>query len=110
MHDIENARMTHYYAKPYLVKINRHGLIKSYNQSFKKLLGDYDIYDEVKDFEIKKEFDLEAVEDIIHRQRAFTAIFELGLQRLVYIRFVPIKTSGGYLLVGDDVTNIEGTL
>lgn len=108
MHDIENARMTHYYAKPYLVKINRHGLIKSYNQSFKKLLGDYDIYDEVKDFEIKKEFDLEAVEDIIHRQRAFTAIFELGLQRLVYIRFVPIKTSGGYLLVGDDVTNIEG--
>ena len=108
MHDIENARVTHYYAKPYLVKINRNGKIKSYNQSFKKLLGDYDIYDEVKDFEIKKEFDLENIEDIIHRQRAFTAIFELGLQRLVYIRFVPIKTGGGYLLVGDDITNIEG--
>lgn len=108
MHDIENARVTHYYAKPYLVKVNRLGKIKSYNQSFKKLLGDYDIYDEVKDFEIKKEFDLENIEDIIHRQRAFTAIFELGLQRLVYIRFVPIKTGGGYLLVGDDITNIEG--
>jgi EAL domain-containing protein (putative c-di-GMP-specific phosphodiesterase class I)/GGDEF domain-containing protein len=108
MHDIENARMTHYYAKPYLVKINRLGKIKSYNQSFKKLLGDYDIYDNIKDFEIKKEFDLEAIEDIIHRQRAFTAIFELGLQRLVYIRFIPIKTAGGYLLVGDDITNIEG--
>lgn len=108
MHDIENAKVTHYYAKPYLVRINRSGKIKSYNQSFKKLLGDYDIYDEVKDFEIKKEFDLETIEDIIHRQRAFTSIFELGLQRLVYIRFVPIKTSGGYLLVGDDITNIEG--
>lgn len=108
LHDIENARVTHYYAKPYLVRINRNGKIKSYNQSFKKLLGDYDIYDEVKDFEIKKEFDLETTEEIIHRQRAFTAIFELGLQRLVYIRFIPIKTSGGYLLVGDDITNIEG--
>ncbi len=108
MHDIENAKVTHYYAKPYLVRINRRGKIKSYNQSFKKLLGDYDIYDEIKDFEIKKEFDLEAIEDIIQRQRAFTAIFELGLQRLVYIRFVPIKTTGGYLLVGDDITSIEG--
>lgn len=108
MHDIENAKVTHYYTKPYLVRINKRGKIKSYNQSFKKLLGDYDIYDEIKDFEIKKEFDLEAIEDIIHRQRAFTAIFELGLQRLVYIRFIPIKTTGGYLLVGDDITSIEG--
>ena len=108
MHDIESARMTHYYAKPYLVKVSRTGKIKSYNQSFKKLLGDYDIYDQVKDFEVKKEFDLEAIEDTINRQRAFTAIFELGLQRLVYIRFIPIKTSGGFLLVGDDITSIEG--
>ena len=108
MHDIENARMTHFYAKPYLIKINRNGKIKSYNQSFKKLLGDYDIYDQVQDFEVKKEFDLEAIEDTIRRQRAFTAIFELGLQRLVYIRFIPIKTTGGFLLVGDDITSIEG--
>lgn len=108
MHDIENARMTHFYAKPYIIKINRNGKIKSYNQSFKKLLGDYDIYDQVQDFEVKKEFDLEAIEDTIRRQRAFTAIFELGLQRLVYIRFIPIKTTGGFLLVGDDITSIEG--
>jgi len=108
LHDIENARVTHYYAKPYLVKINRRGKIRSYNQSFKKLLGDYDIYDDISDFEIKKEFDMESIDHIIHRQRAFTAIFELGLQRLVYIRFIPIKTAGGYLLVGDDISNIEG--
>jgi len=108
MHDIETARMTHYYAKPYLVRVSRTGKIKSYNQSFKKLLGDYDIYDQVKDFEVKKEFDLESIEDTINRQRAFTAIFELGLQRLVYIHFIPIKTAGGFLLVGDDITSIEG--
>ena len=108
MHDIENARITHYYAKPYIVRVNKSGKIMSYNQSFRKLLGDYDIYDEVKDFEIKKEFDMEAIQDILQRQRAFTAIFELGLQRLVYVRFIPVKTVGGYLLIGDDVSHIEG--
>ena len=108
INDIENARITHYYAKPYIVWITGKGKIKSYNQSFKKLLGDYDIYDKIQDFKIKTEFDMENIEDVIHRQRAFTAIFELGLLRLVYIRFIPMRSGGGYLLVGDDISNIEG--
>ncbi len=108
VNDIENARITHYYAKPYIVRITAKGKIKSYNQSFKKLLGDYDIYDDIKDFNIKKDFDMEVIEDVIRRQRAFTVLFELGMQRIVYIRFVPVRSSGGYLLIGDDITNIEG--
>lgn len=108
INDIENARITHYYAKPYIIWITGKGKIKSYNQSFKKLLGDYDIYDKIQDFKIKTEFDMENIEDVIHRQRAFTAIFELGLLRLVYIRFIPMRSGGGYLLVGDDNSNIEG--
>jgi len=109
INDIENARITHYYAKPYIIWITGKGKIKSYNQSFKKLLGDYDIYDKIQDFKIKTEFDMENIEDVIHRQRAFTAIFELGLMRLVYIRFIPMRSGGGYLLVGDDISNIEGS-
>jgi hypothetical protein len=58
INDIENARLTHYYAKPYIIRIRGNGKIVSYNQSFRKLLGDYDIYDYVKDFKIKKDFDL----------------------------------------------------
>lgn len=108
VNDIENARITHYYAKPYIVRVTAKGKIKSYNQSFRKLLGDYDIYDEVKDFNIKKEFDMEVIEDVIRRQRAFTAMFELGMHRMVYIRFIPIRSQGGYLLIGDDISNIEG--
>lgn len=108
MNDIENAKITHYYAKPYIVWITGAGKIKSYNQSFKKLLGDYDIYDKIQDFKIKTEFDMENIEDVIHRQRAFTAIFELGLLKLVYIRFIPMRSGGGYLLVGDDISSIEG--
>ncbi|MDO9628721.1 MAG: GGDEF domain-containing phosphodiesterase [Acholeplasmataceae bacterium] len=109
INDIENARITHYYAKPYIIWITGKGKIKSYNQSFKKLLGDYDIYDKIQDFKIKTEFDMENIEDVIHRQRAFTAIFELGILRLVYIRFIPMRSGGGYLLVGDDVSSIEGS-
>ncbi|PKK93721.1 MAG: hypothetical protein CVV61_03240 [Tenericutes bacterium HGW-Tenericutes-6] len=107
-HDIEDARITHYYAKPYIVRVTAKGKIKSYNQSFRKLLGDYDIYDHVKDFNIKKEFDMEVIEDVIRRQRAFTAMFELGMHRMVYIRFIPVRSQGGYLLIGDDISNIEG--
>lgn len=108
VNDIENAKITHYYAKPYIVRVTAKGKIKSYNQSFRKLLGDYDIYDDVKDFNIKKEFDMEVIEDVIRRQRAFTAMFELGMQRMVYIRFIPVRSQGGYLLIGDDISNIEG--
>ena len=109
INDIENARITHYYAKPYIIWINGKGKIKSYNQSFKNLLGDYDIYDKIQDFKVKTEFDMENIEDVIQRQRAFTAIFELGLMKLVYIRFIPMRSGGGYLLVGDDVSNIESS-
>jgi EAL domain-containing protein (putative c-di-GMP-specific phosphodiesterase class I)/GGDEF domain-containing protein len=108
INDIENARLTHYYAKPYIIRIRGNGKIIAYNQSFRKLLGDYDIYDYVKDFKIKKDFDIDAIEDVIHRQRAFTALFDLGANKTAYIRWVPIRTTGGYLLIGDDVTNIEG--
>jgi EAL domain-containing protein (putative c-di-GMP-specific phosphodiesterase class I) len=108
INDIENAKLTHYYAKPYIIRIRGNGKIIAYNQSFRKLLGDYDIYDYVKDFKIKKDFDLDAIQDVIHRQRAFTALFDLGANKTAYIRWVPIRTTGGYLLIGDDVTHIEG--
>jgi EAL domain-containing protein (putative c-di-GMP-specific phosphodiesterase class I)/GGDEF domain-containing protein len=109
MNDIENAKITHYYAKPYIVKVTGSGKIKSYNMSFRKLLGDYDIYEHVRDFKIKNDFDMETIDDVIKRQRAFTALFELGLGKIVYIRFIPVRTSGGYLLIGDDISNIEGS-
>ncbi|MDI6452452.1 putative bifunctional diguanylate cyclase/phosphodiesterase [Peloplasma aerotolerans] len=108
VNDIENARLAHYYAKPYIVRVSHKGKIKSYNHSFKKLLGDYDIYDYVTDFDTRQDSDLDLIEDVLKRQRAFTAIFELGFHKLVYVRFIPLKTTGGYILIGDDITSIEG--
>jgi len=108
VNDIENARLAHYYSKPYIIRINHKGKIKSYNKSFRKLLGDYDIYDHIKDFKIKKEDNPEQIESIIHQQKAFTVLFEFGIGRIVYIHFVPVRTSGGYLLIGHDTSNVEG--
>lgn len=108
VNDIENARLAHYYAKPYIVRVSHKGKIKSYNHSFKKLLGDYDIYDYVTDFDTRQDSDLDLIEDVLKRQRAFTAIFELGFHKLVYVRFIPLKMTGGYILIGDDITSIEG--
>ncbi|MBE0701369.1 MAG: hypothetical protein IH571_06760, partial [Acholeplasmataceae bacterium] len=105
--DIENARLVHYYAKPYIIRINAKGIIKSYNKSFRNLLGDYDIYDKVGDFQLKDKYEDDTLEDIIRKQKAFTAIFQLGMQS-VYIRFITIRAGRGYLLIGDDVTGIEG--
>jgi len=106
--DIENAKITHYYAKPYIIRITSKGRIKSYNRSFKKLLGDYDIYSHVSDFKVKQEHDFQNIEETITKQNAFTAIFELGLSQMLYVRFIPMRMSGGYLLVGNDITHIEG--
>ncbi|MBN2300475.1 MAG: GGDEF domain-containing protein [Acholeplasmataceae bacterium] len=106
--DIENARLTHYYSKPYIMKINHKGKIKSYNKSFKKLLGEYDVYDYISDFKIKQDETTEHIEDVIRQQKAFTVLFEVGVGKVVYIKFVPIRTSGGYLLIGSDTSNSEG--
>lgn len=106
--DIENARLTHYYAKPYIIKIKYNGKIKSYNRSFKRLLGEYDVYSEVSDFKIKEEDDKESLMNIIHQQKSFTVLFQIGIDKIAYIRLIPIKVTGGFLLIGNDVTHIEG--
>jgi len=108
VNDIEDAKMVHYYSKPYIIRITSKGKIKSYNRSFKKLLGDYDIYDYITDFQIKQEFDYEIIEDVIKKQLSFTALFDIGLSSVIYVHFIPLKTTGGYILIGDDVTNTEG--
>lgn len=106
--DIENSRIRHYYSKPFIIKINAKGKIKNYNKSFKKLLGDYDTYKKVDDFKIRKEANSDSIEETIKKQRPFTAFFSLDLNKVVYVRFVPVRTAGGYLLIGHDSTDIEG--
>ncbi len=108
INDIEMSRLTHYYVKPYIMMIRPNGKIISYNRSLKDLLGDYDVYDHVKDLKIISEDNLQILEEIIKRQKAFTALFNIGLTKPIYLRFIPIKVFRGYYLIGDDVSMIEG--
>lgn len=108
VNDIEIARLTHYYAKPYMMRIRKSGKIIGYNRSLKTLLGEFDVYNDVRDLKILNESGADIIEGLIKRQFAFTALIDLGKPKPTFIRFIPIKTAGGYYLIGDDVSNIEG--
>lgn len=107
IHDIENARLSLYYAKPYIIKVKKTGKIKSYNRAFNQLLGDSDTYGNITDFVIKESFEETTIVERLHRQKAFTMILEI-MDKAVYIRFIVTRSTGGYILVGDDITHIEG--
>ncbi|MCD4827025.1 MAG: bifunctional diguanylate cyclase/phosphodiesterase [Acholeplasmataceae bacterium] len=107
IHDIENARLSLYYAKPYIIKVKKSGKIKSYNRAFNKLLGDTDTYQYIQDFIIKGSDEESTMIERLHRQKAFTMILEI-MDKAVYIRFIITRSTGGFILVGDDITHIEG--
>ena len=68
--------MTLYYAKPYIIKVKKTGKIKSYNKAFDQLLGESDEFGMLGDFNIKERSPEIAVEEMLHRQKAFTMILE----------------------------------
>ena len=105
--DIQNARLRLYYTKPFIIKIKKDGFIQSYNKSFSRFLGNQDIYDYVSDFKIKETEISSNLDESIERQKPFTVLFTKE-NEIKYIRFIPTKTSGGYLLIGDDVSETEG--
>ncbi|QWB95570.1 GGDEF domain-containing phosphodiesterase [Mycoplasmatota bacterium] len=105
--DIQTARLTLYYTKPYIIRIKKDGFILSYNKSFNAFLGDQDIYNNVSDFRLKENEIYNNLIEHIERQKSFTALFNID-DEIKYIRFIPTKTRGGYILIGDDVTGTEG--
>ncbi len=105
--DIQNARLRLYYTKPFIIKIKKDGFIQSYNKSFSRFLGNQDIYDYVSDFKIKETEISTNLDENIERQKPFTVLFNKE-NETKYIRFIPTRTSGGYLLIGDDVSETEG--
>jgi hypothetical protein len=37
---------------------------------------------------------------MIDTQKAFTLIFEISVNKTLYVRFIPLRVPGGYLLIG----------
>ncbi|MFA7423112.1 MAG: diguanylate cyclase, partial [Acholeplasmataceae bacterium] len=107
VHDIENARLNLYYTKPYVMKIKKSGKIRSYNRAFARLLQGSKKYTYLRDFEIKDMLEDTTVEEMLHRQKSFTLVLEIS-DKIVYVRFITTRSTGGYILIGDDITHIEG--
>ena len=107
IHDIENARLNLYYAKPYIMKIRKNGKIKSFNKTLSKLLLKSKSYKYLSDFNIKDIIEGSNVDEMLHRQKSFTIILEID-DKVRYLRFITTRSSGGFILIGDDITHIEG--
>ena len=100
--DIEFSKRRYYYNKPYMLKISKKGAIKSFNQTCYENFKDVKQFQTVYDFApVKESID---VMDDIKKQAPFTVAFESKQNSLEYLRFMPIKTGGGYYLLGENIT------
>jgi EAL domain-containing protein (putative c-di-GMP-specific phosphodiesterase class I)/GGDEF domain-containing protein len=59
------------------------------------------------DFNIKDVPEETTVEDMLQRQKSFTVVLEIA-DDVKYLHFVTTRSSGGFILVGDDISHIEG--
>lgn len=107
MIEAEGSRLLHYYDKPLILKISRKGHIVYANKKYKQLITSYKDYKHVRDFKMTLKRPIDDYADFLQKQHAFTAIFPInGKDR--YIHFVNVKAKGGYLLCGDDLTDVTG--
>ena len=102
--DIERSKFRFYYDKPMIVKINKHGKINTFNQSFKEKITNYKSYVSVNDFMLT--IDDENIMDLIKRQKVVPCRFEFD-KETVYLRFIVLKSNFGYLLIADNFTSLE---
>ena len=102
--DIERSKFRFYYDKPMIVKINKHGKINTFNQSFKEKITNYKSYVSVNDFMLT--IDDDNIMDLIKRQKVVPCRFEFEKETL-YLRFIVLKSNFGYLLVADNFTSLE---
>lgn len=96
--DIELARYSYYYNKPYIFYMKRNGKIRGLNQTLKEVTN---FPTEIKELKTKEKQDIMSFVD---KQASFTAILDEGN---LLVRFLPLKKHFGYLLVGEDVTKEE---
>ncbi len=103
--DLESSRLTHYYEKPYIIRVDHKGKIRWINRTFKRQVNDPKAYKSLSDMTFTQT--PEDLIDHIRRQRTLTAILPYKEDKK-YVHFTVVKAPGGHTLVGDDMTDIEG--
>ncbi len=100
--DLRSNRLRFFFAKPFIIAINRKGKIKNINKRARDAIQGIKKYKYIFDF---KFYDLE--DEILKRikqQKSFTIETRDKDDNKLYIRMVPLKILTGYELVGEDVT------
>ncbi len=101
--DIEISKGRFLHSKPYLIKVNQEGKIKGFNNTCKNNIKNFNNIKSITDFILEEELNLSE----LYLQKPFIATVE-GKKDKIKLRFVPLKASGGYLLLGEDITSGEG--
>lgn len=100
--DLRMAQKLSYYGKPYLIKVNREGVIETFNATCLVNIKDISKYSSVYDFDcVKENFNL--MKDIMN-QRPFTVCFESVDNFVKYVRFLPVKSGRKFYLVGENIS------
>jgi len=100
--DIEFSKYRYYYSKPYIIKISNKGKIKKFNKKCTETFKNPQDYTSIEDFKTVKEY-IDLMEDI-RKQEPFTIAFESVTEEREYLRLIPVRITGGYFLMGENIT------
>ena len=100
--DLKNNRLRFFFSKPFIILITKKGKIRMMNKTAMDNIQGYKKYKYIFDF---KFYDLkDEILKVIRLQKTITLETRDKEDNKLYIRMVPLKSVGGYTLIGDDVT------
>lgn len=100
--DIEMTREKFMEAKAYLVRVGSDGKIKGWNHAAEQDIKNIGDFKHIHDFLLEEGTDFETLPE-----QPFVASFA-GRKGELKLRFRPLRSRGGYVLVGEDVTEQAG--
>lgn len=100
--DIEFSKRRYYYNKPFIIKITRKGRITGFNRTCRENIHNLDNYRFIADFKLAKP-SMDIIADI-KKQEPFTIQYESSQGAAEYLRLIPIRITGGYYLLGENIT------
>lgn len=101
--DIENAKLTYFYVKSPIIQVNSDGKITRVNKAFKDRVPDYKKYKTINDLSFNANIEARDIMRNIERQQPINALFTND-EKEVVLRFLPIRSSRGFELIGEDIT------
>lgn len=100
--DLKNNRLRFFFSKPFIIIVSKRGKIRMMNRTAIDSIQGYKKYKYIYDF---KFYDLnEEVLKTIRLQKTITIEARDKEDNKLYLRMVPLKSIGGYTLIGEDVT------